>query len=243
MVLDALVMNEPVLKRKVTRPELVLWNVDTQKDFMWPSWIQEGKTYLGKLVVPDAREIEGNLAQLCEFARQYGPRPVSPADWHTRESREIVSGEFPEHCIMGTPGAEYIPATAPINPYVIDWRDDSFDLSKLSGSRETVILKDEFSCFEGSKHTEGVIEALRPTLAVVYGVAANVCVNLAATGLKDRGLDVVIVEDAVKELPDELVQSVPHLKYDNVRQNWQDKGIVLATTGEVLKYIKDSISD
>ena len=101
----------------------IFWNVDTQYDFMRPD---------GKLPVKDANLIEPNLKKLTEFAEKNNYQVVNTADWHNSKSEEISDNPnyrttFPQHCMIRTEGAEFIQATKPKDPYMIDWQDDKID--------------------------------------------------------------------------------------------------------------------
>lgn len=205
----------------------IFWNVDTQYDFMKPQ---------GKLSIPGATEIEGNLEYLTRIAVARGIKTVNTADYHTAESRELsdtpdYKNTFPPHCLMNTKGAEFIDATKPVNPYVIDWKDPTFDPAKVQKHRNIVLYKDEFDVFHptGAPHTEKVLNELNPQRAIVYGVATNVCVDFAVRGLLKRGVDVYVPTDAIKELPG--------LPLEAVLDSWKKEGAVLIKTEEVGKYI------
>jgi len=64
---------------------------------------------------------------------------------------------------------------------------------------------------------------------VVYGVATNVCVNYAVVGLKERGIDVYAVVDAIKELPG--------LPLKEVLNSWENSGVNLIITEEVANVV------
>lgn len=205
----------------------VFWNVDTQYDFMRPD---------GKLSIPGAAAIETNLRYLTMIAASNNIYVVNTADWHTQESRELSATPdfkttFPQHCLAGTKGAEFIDATRPAFPYVIDWRDASFDPAKVKEHFDIVIYKDNFDVFNaaGAPHTEKVLDALNPRRAIVYGVATNVCVDFAVKGLLQRGLQVYVPTDAIKELPGSPLEAV--------LDSWKKEGAKLIRTDEVLKYI------
>lgn len=199
----------------------IFWNVDTQYDFM---------SHDGKLSVPGAEAIEGNLGALTKYARVNDYQIVNTADWHNKDSKEFSSNPdyvntFPEHCVIGTKGAEFIEATQPINPYVIDWRDQAFDSYKLNNAKEVVLYKDAFSIFEGNKFANEVVQALNPDNVIVYGVATNVCVDQAVQGLLSRGKNVYVVQDAVKELPESDLEKI--------FSSW--KGVNITSTKKVLE--------
>ncbi|MFH1182286.1 MAG: cysteine hydrolase family protein [Candidatus Woesearchaeota archaeon] len=178
----------------------IFWNVDTQFDFMRKE---------GKLYVPDAEKIEPMLARITRLAKEYGIKVVSTADSHDKSSHELAENPdfittFPEHCIYGTPGAEYVPATKPENAYVLDWRNKTLNERLVLAKRNIVLTKDDFDVFNkqhGSPHVEQVLELLKPKKAVVYGVATNVCVDYAVEGLLNRGIEVYVLGDAIKGLP------------------------------------------
>jgi nicotinamidase/pyrazinamidase len=201
--------------------KIIAWNVDTQYDFMSPS---------GKLYVKGAEEIEPNLEKLTKYFRNNGITIVNTADCHDAESEEI-SGEpdyvntFGEHCMRKTAGAEYIPATKPIDPYIIDWKDKTVNLEKLLASKEIVLLKDKFDVFQGTPHADEVLHALAPNSVIVYGVASNVCVDYAVKGLLIRGMQVYVVEDAIKGLPNML----------SPVENWKQMDVKIIHTDELCR--------
>ena len=87
---------------------LVLWDVDTQVDFMLPH---------GKLYVPGAEETIPAMARLVRAARGAGIPHVASADDHELTDPEIVddpdfANTFPPHCLRGTTGADEDPGDA-----------------------------------------------------------------------------------------------------------------------------------
>src|SRR5437867_10288638 len=98
---------------------VLFWDVDTQRDFMIST---------GKLYVPGAVEITGNLERLTRAARLNAIRIVATVDDHRLEDPEIALKNpdfrttFPPHCLHGTPGQEKIPQTRPINPLHVENR-------------------------------------------------------------------------------------------------------------------------
>lgn len=206
----------------------IFWNVDTQYDFMRSS---------GKLYVQGAEGIERNLNTLTRFADKYGIKVVNTADWHNKDSEELsktpdFKTTFPEHCMQGTPGAGFVEATDPGYAYRINWSDETFDSERVLGDRNIILYKDKFDVFRGTPHADGVVRLLKPEKAelraVVYGVATNVCVNDAVLGLLERGVQVYVPTDAIKELP-----NLP-LPYEA----WKNKGVRLTTTDKVCKMLE-----
>jgi nicotinamidase/pyrazinamidase len=103
-----------------------------------------------------------------------------------------------------TPGAEYVSETKPENPVVVNWNaEQNLDdlIEKIKNSREVVIRKDAFDVFAGNPYTDNILQNLNAETVVVYGVTTNVCVNDAVVGLSKRGKNVLVVSDAIKELP------------------------------------------
>ena len=131
----------------------------------------------------------------------------------------------------GTKGAEFIEVTRPINPLIIDWRGTAPHRISIQNAQELVLYKDHFDIFQGNPHTQKVLNVLEPTTVFVYGVATNVCVNYAVLGLKDkgiRGIEVYVVEDAIKELP-----NLP-LPF----KEWKRRGIKFTTSTELEKLLR-----
>jgi nicotinamidase/pyrazinamidase len=196
----------------------IFWNVDTQYDFMRPQ---------GKLYVAGSEKIEKNLARLTKLAREKRLMIINTADWHNQHSKEIsdkpnFKTTFPAHCLTGTAGAEFIKATKPQEPYTVGWLDKGFSQKKLLSSREIVLYKDEFDIFSGSPHTDKILSIIKAKQAVVYGVTSDVCVNFSVLGLLKRRIKVIILIDAIKELPGANVKKLFNI--------WQKRGAVLAKT-------------
>lgn len=201
----------------------IFWNVDTQYDFMNSD---------GSLYVKGAEAIKPNLKRLTDYAAKNKLRVVNSADWHTKDSKEISDNPdykttFPMHCSINTKGAEFIPETNPENPFLIDWRQNSFaGYDSLLERRNLVLYKDDFDVFKGSPFTDRVLIELNPKEAVVYGVATNVCVNYAVLGLLERNVKVYVPTDAIKELP--------NLPLEEILNTWKQKGAILTTVDEIV---------
>src|SRR5436305_547061 len=97
-------------------PRVIFWDVDTQYDFMHAD---------GKLYVPEAERIIGNLKRLTDYAHGHGICVIASADDHVKSHAEISDtpdwrSTFPPHCLRGTPGQQKIPETALRDPLVIE---------------------------------------------------------------------------------------------------------------------------
>ena len=211
--------------------KILFWNVDTQYDFM-----RNDEDYRGTLTVAGAKNIEGNLEKLTKIAEKDDIKVVNTGDWHTLEDAEIdaktpdFKNTYPPHCMQNTKGAEYVPATNPKNPYVIDWnKTTQIDANKLAENRNITLYKNNFDAFAGNQNTEKVLNMINPEAVFVYGVATNVCVNFAVEGLLKRNKEVYVVLDAIKELPNEIAAT----PLEQVLDTWKNNGAKFITTNEV----------
>jgi nicotinamidase/pyrazinamidase len=202
-------------------------DVDTGKDFM-DDGVYNSDGYAGKLQIPHASSIRPNLSYLTQMARERGITRLLLRDLHDEDSKEISESPdfvntFPPHTMRGTMGADSIPETRPFDPYEIDWKDAEFSAVSVRSSDEVILYKDHFDAFEGNPHTRATLDVLRPSRAIVYGVATNVCVDYAVMGLLERNVEVYAVTDAMKELP-----QIP-----SPFEKWKARGARLITTREV----------
>lgn len=202
-------------------------NVDTQKDFMEKE---------GALYVKDAESINDNLQKLTKFAKEYNISVVNTMDFHSPNSMEISDkpdfiNTFPTHCIAGTEGSEFISATnhhqfGRESYYVVRYDDKEIDKSAFNKARNVIIYKDKFDVFAGNCLSEVAIKSLNPNTIFVYGVTSQICVNYAVIGLRERGYKVVVIKDAIKELP--------NLPLETILKVWEEKGVILETTDNVI---------
>jgi nicotinamidase/pyrazinamidase len=201
----------------------IFWNVDTQYDFMRAD---------GKLYVQGAETIEDNLQRLTLYAELAGEQRINTADKHKPDSEELSAepdlvNTFPEHCMEGTRGLDYIDATVPLDAYVIDWTDTGFDREAVKEAKDIILYKDAFDIFAGNPHAEEVVKTLSPDEVIVYGVATNVCVDQAVMGLRERGIEVYVPTDAIKELP--------HLPLEETLDKWKVSGVNLTTVDDIIR--------
>jgi nicotinamidase/pyrazinamidase len=195
----------------------VLWDVDTQVDFMLPD---------GKLYVPGAEETVPAMKRLVDAARAAGVVHVASADDHELTDAEISTEPdflttYPPHCLRGTRGACKIPETEQEDPVplALELVPDFY----LEG-REFLLLKKSFDVFS-NPNTERILDRLGPDEIVVFGVATDVCDDAAIRGFLARGLKVRFVEDAARGLDDERVA---------IRTTfWRENGVEFTTASEV----------
>lgn len=204
----------------------LFWNVDTQEDFI---------DQAGKLYVKGAENIRPTLKQITEFAKTEGIRVINTCDYHHINSEEIspvpdYATSFPQHCMAGSSGAEFIIETQPESPLLIDWDVELAIFAEFDDPekfRNIVIRKDAFDVFAGNPNAEKVVEILHPDQVFVYGVTTNVCVDKAVMGLSKRGIKVYVFMDAIKELP-----NLP-LPFEA----WKEAGIGMIAFADVRKYL------
>jgi nicotinamidase/pyrazinamidase len=196
----------------------VLWDVDTQFDFVSPE---------GKLAVPGAYEVLPAMARLVEAARRAGIPHVASADDHELSDREISAEPdfvelWPPHCLRGTPGAMRVPETQQLDPVVLG--ETEVEASWLRG-REFLVLKKAYDPFT-NPNADRLLDLLDPREVVLFGVATDVCNDAAIRGLLARGRAVTFVEDASRGLDEARTAAC--------LAAWGRGGVRFATTDEVL---------
>jgi nicotinamidase/pyrazinamidase len=197
----------------------VLWDVDTQIDFMLPE---------GKLYVPRAEHLRPAMSRLVEAARSSGVVHVASADDHELTDAEIsdepdLEQTYPPHCLRGTPGAERVPETKQIDPLPLS--ESALDRGRLArlvaDRREILILKKHFDVFT-NPNTEALIELLDPDEIVLFGVATDVCDDAAIKGMLRMGRKVSFVEDAARGLDT--------TRTERCLTHWREWGVTFTTT-------------
>ncbi len=196
----------------------VLWDVDTQVDFMLPD---------GKLYVRGAEQTVPAMKRLVDAARAAGIVHVASADDHELTDAEIAAEPdfrttYPPHCLRGTRGARKIPETEQEDPVPITL--ELLPERYLEG-REFLILKKSFDVFT-NPNTERLLEWLDPAELVVFGVATDVCDDAAVKGFVERGRRVRFVEDAARGLDESRVEECTAA--------WRELGVEFTTADQVV---------
>jgi nicotinamidase/pyrazinamidase len=201
----------------------LLWDVDTQVDFMLPD---------GKLYVPRAEETVGAMKSLVDAAREAGIVHVASADDHELTDPEITDepdfhNTYPPHCLRGTRGAQKIPETEQEDPLPLSLVPFPPGLvpDLVAGRREILLLKKNFNVFT-NPNADPLLDALDPAEIVVFGVATDVCDNAAILGFLERGRKVRFVEDAARGLDESRVATSTAV--------WRERGVVFTTVDEVV---------
>jgi nicotinamidase/pyrazinamidase len=198
---------------------VILWDVDTQVDFMLPD---------GKLYVPGAEGTAPAMKRLVDAARAAGIVHVASADDHELTDEEIsdepdFQQTYPPHCLRGTRGARKIPETEQEDPVPITL--EHLPERYLEG-REFLLLKKNFDVFT-NPNTDRLLERLDPDEIVVFGVATDVCDDAAIRGFLARGRKVRFVEDAARGLDEGRVATCTAA--------WREAGVEFTTVDEVLQ--------
>jgi nicotinamidase/pyrazinamidase len=203
----------------------VLWDVDTQVDFVLPH---------GKLYVPDAEKTLTAMQRLVEAAREARLVHVASVDDHELTDPEIVSADeadftntYPPHCMRGTPGAEKVAETKQEDPLPLSHVPFPPGLvpDLVAGRREILLLKKNFDVFT-NPNTDPLLEALDPDEVILFGVATDVCDDAAILGLLRRGRQVRFVEDASRGLDEARVESCTAV--------WRQSGVAFSSADEVV---------
>jgi nicotinamidase/pyrazinamidase len=168
--------------------DLVFVDVDTQIDFMNPA---------GALYVKGAESIVPNLGRMMAAAKEKGICVVSSLDAHFENDPEF--GEWPPHCVAGTPGQKKIPETSWQDPIVIVNRPHP---ANLRPGAQVILEKRIYSLFD-NVNADLVLRKIGARECLVFGVATEYCVRSAVLGLRERGYGVRLVIDAIKAITEE----------------------------------------
>jgi len=192
----------------------VFVDVDTQADFLLPG---------GKLHVPEAEKLLPALQRLRDFAAQQGIPVLSTTDAHSPDDAEFR--DWPAHCVRQTPGQLKAPETL-LGNYLVVPRERSAPVSdeELARYAQVIVEKNQLDLFT-SPHAEALVERLDAAWYVVYGVATEYCVRLAALGLRKRGRRVLLLTDAIQGIDAEGVA--------RTLQELQAAGVRLSTSPEI----------
>jgi nicotinamidase/pyrazinamidase len=197
-------------------PRPVLWEVDTQADFMLPG---------GKLHVPGAEKKIPNMRRLVEAARAGDAALISSTDQHAPNDVEFQ--RFPPHCVRGAAGAEIVPELKLAEPVHIQNNGTAVTPTVCRG-QQVVIEKQTLDVFD-NPNTEKLLSQFPPNSEfIVFGVVTEFCVRLAAKGLLDRGRRVALVTDAIETLdPQEGKKTLDELIARGARLITTDQAMAL----------------
>jgi len=173
-------------------PDFILWEVDTQADFMLPG---------GHLYVPGADKLLPNIRRLTDVARKRQVFLASHGCFHTPDDPEFKI--FPPHCVKGTAGAEFVPEALTEKVARVPNDADARLPADLSAYQQVLLEKQTLNIFE-SRHADELVRRLGDRAEfLVFGVVTEYCVSFAAKGLLARGRRVAIVQDAIETLKHE----------------------------------------
>ena len=147
--------------------------------------VQQGFTTLcpAELPVPGGLEIVPAVNALLALPWK---RIDASQDWHPPDHRSFLGQRdniYPPHCVMGTPGADFVPGLHTHRFHSI-WRK-GFDCDF-----EAYALTAQHPAYADLLRASGV-----DTVAVC-GIATNICCFFVARDLREAGFRVLMIEDA-----------------------------------------------
>lgn len=150
--------------------------VDVQADFL-PG---------GNLGVQRGDEVVPVLNRYLAAARRKGVPVFASRDWHPRDHCSFLAqgGPWPEHCVAGSPGAEFAPGLALTRDTVI--------ISKAT-AKDT----DAYSAFQGTELAPRLRE-LGVKRLLVGGLATDYCVVNTVLDARKAGFEVLLQVDAMR---------------------------------------------
>jgi nicotinamidase/pyrazinamidase len=138
---------------------------------------------------PDELPVPGGVAivpQVNALLAMPFARIDATQDWHPLDHRSFLGGAdnlYPPHCVMGTPGAEFLPGLD-TQRFSAIWRkgyDRDFEAYAVTAQHPA------FGAF---------LNACGIKAVVVCGIATNICCFFAARDLRQAGFEVWLAEDA-----------------------------------------------
>jgi nicotinamidase/pyrazinamidase len=173
---------------------------------------------------PDELPVPGGVgivAQVNALLALPLARVDATQDWHPPDHRSFLGRAdnlYPPHCVMNTPGAEFLPGLH-THRFSAIWRkgyDRDFEAYAVTAQHPA------FGAFLAASGIKSV---------VICGIATNICCFFAARDLRRAGFDVWLAEDASAGI------DVPAagLLQAKAKEEGQGLGIRYCTVDEVAK--------
>jgi nicotinamidase/pyrazinamidase len=149
--------------------------VDVQNDFL-PG---------GALAVPDGDAVIAPLNAYLQAAARRQLLVFASRDWHPRNhcSFKPQGGPWPEHCVAGTPGAQF--------SSVLELPPNAITVSKATRPD-----RDAYSAFEGT-WLKALLTQANIDRVLVGGLATDYCVLHTVRDALAAGFRVVLLTDAI----------------------------------------------
>ncbi len=138
---------------------------------------------------PDELPVPGGLETVPAVNRLLAlpwARIDASQDWHPPDHCSFLGRRdnlYPPHCVIGTPGAEFLPGLHTERFHTV-WRKG------FQRDVEAYAVTAQHPGLPALLRAEGI------TAVAVCGLATNICCFYAARDLRRAGFDVVLVEDA-----------------------------------------------
>lgn len=172
----------------------IFYDINTQRDFV---------LHDGKFHIEGAEKIVPVWKAITDLARDQNVRIVCSVDCHVPGDPQLKSwgGQYPDHCMEGTPGQKKIDETTPLHPLTLENRVYTPDeIQKvLDHKGEIVFRRQQFEKLADSAHLSAMLRlVLRPYEDIVmYGVYTEACAEHEITALNGVGPKLHLVRDAV----------------------------------------------
>jgi len=150
--------------------------VDVQRDFL-PD---------GALGVPEGEAVIEPLNRCIVAFERHGLPIFATRDWHPPDhcSFQSQGGLWPQHCVAGTPGAQFAAGLSlPPSVRII--------------SKATAAQADAYSGFQGTD-LAAQLAAADCTRVVIGGLATDYCVRATALDARAAGLEVIVLEEGTR---------------------------------------------
>ncbi len=180
---------------------------------------QQGFTSLclGELPVPGGLDIVPRVNELLDLP---WARIDASQDWHPPDHCSFLGRRdnlYPPHCVMGTPGADFLPGLRTERFHAV-WRKG------FERDRDAYAVTAQHPALPHFYRGAGI-----HTVAVC-GIATNICCFFAARDLRQAGFRVLLVEDASAGI------DIPaaNLLQASAKAEGRGLGIEYVTTAELL---------
>ena len=201
--------------------DIVFIDIDTQHDFIDVD---------GALSVPGAAGLVENFRRLTQLAYQEFYLLIGTQDAHTRNDPEFA--DWPPHCVQGTRGWEKIPETL-LEPRLVVPLDPEWTLPDNWDHYPQIVVQKNVVDVSKSRHLRELLALGEFKRAILYGVALDVCVDLALPLLSDLHLEVTLATDATA--------AIDAARGRDLLAAYEQRGMRLATTSEVLQELSEPI--